>query len=226
MKTHFDRSLVDNTSESRAWLIGMTCIGVVLVLSLGGYQLVQQSASSQARGVESTKVAAPSPPVKVVSPPPTSPASVSSPPEVPEVFPESVGFSEPIVAPDSIPSSLAEISKPVEEPPVSVPSVSTPPTSAPEFPESVSNDSKTPLPTRSELETRFAPGFFPRDDSYYENALVRIYRKKHPDDPMSNRELTESMGDHYKTRGNFIDYAEKFPDWARLYNLIKKESLD
>ena len=27
---------------------------------------------------------------------------------------------------------------------------------------------------------------------------------------MSNRELTESMGDHYKTRGNFIDYAEKF----------------
>ena len=30
------------------------------------------------------------------------------------------------------------------------------------------------------------------------------------------------MGDHYKTRGNFIDYAEKFPDWARLYNLIKR----
>ena len=182
---------------------------------------MQQSASSQASGAESTKLAAPSPPVKLVSPPPTSPASVSSPPEVPEVFPDSVDFSEPIVAPDSIPSSLAEISKPVEEPPVSV---STPPTSAPEVPESVSNDSKTPLPTRSELETRFAPGFFPRDDSYYENALVRIYRKKHPDDPMSNRELTESMGDHYKTRGNFIDYAEKFPDWARLYNLIKKES--
>ena len=25
-------------------------------------------------------------------------------------------------------------------------------------------------------------------------------QEKHPDDPMSNRELTESMGDHYKTR--------------------------
>ena len=198
----------------------------MLVLSLGGYQLMQQSASSQASGVESTKVAAPSPSVKVVTTPPTSPVSVSTPPEVPEVFPESVDFPEPIVAPDSIPSSLAEISKPVEEPLGSVPPVPTPPTSAPEVSESVSNDPKTPLPAKSSLETRFAPGFFPRDDSYYENALVRIYRKKHPDDPMSNRELTESMGDHYKTRGNFIDYAEKFPDWARLYNLIKKESSD
>ena len=66
MKTHFDRSLVDNTSESRAWLIGMTCIGVVLVLSLGGYQLVQQSASSQAEWVNPL-VAATSPPVLVVA---------------------------------------------------------------------------------------------------------------------------------------------------------------
>ena len=99
--------------------------------------------------------------------------------------------------------------------PVALPAV---PEVAPTPPASVAPSGELPL------QTRFAPGALPKDDRFFENSLVRIYRSKHPDDPMSNRELTESMGDHYKSRGTFLAYAEKFPDWARLYNLIKKEA--
>jgi len=86
-------------------------------------------------------------------------------------------------------------------------------------PKTATPDNKT-LPR---LETQFAPPSRIQADSFFNNTLVRIYRQKHPDDPMTNRELTETMGDHYKIRGTFIPYAEKFPDWAQHYHMIKKE---
>ena len=63
----------------------------------------------------------------------------------------------------------------------------------------------------------------PRDDSFFYNSLVERYRTKNPTDEISNRDLTEQMGDFYKKTGKFLKYAEKFPDWAQQYNIIKNE---
>ncbi len=62
------------------------------------------------------------------------------------------------------------------------------------------------------------------EDSQYNNSLIQKFRKKNPDDPASNKELTEAMGDYYKQEGTFQQYADKFPDWATQYNEIKKTS--
>ena len=61
-------------------------------------------------------------------------------------------------------------------------------------------------------------------DELYNNSLIQKYRKKSPEDPASNKELTEAMGDYYKQEGTFLQYEEKFPDWAAQYNEIKKTS--
>lgn len=63
----------------------------------------------------------------------------------------------------------------------------------------------------------------PKEDSFFNNSLVQKYRSKNPTDEISNRDLTEQMGDHYKKAGTFLKYAEKFPDWAQHYNMIKNE---
>jgi hypothetical protein len=62
------------------------------------------------------------------------------------------------------------------------------------------------------------------EDSTYNNSLIQKFRKKNPDDPASNKELTEAMGDYYKQEGTFQQYADKFPDWATQYHEIKKTS--
>ena len=63
----------------------------------------------------------------------------------------------------------------------------------------------------------------PREDSFFNNSLVKKYRSRNPTDEISNRDLTEQMGDSYKKAGTFLKYAEKFPDWAQHYNMIKNE---
>lgn len=62
------------------------------------------------------------------------------------------------------------------------------------------------------------------EDEKYNNSLIQKYRKKNPNDPDSNKELTEAMGDYYKQEGTFVQYSEKFPDWAAQYHEIKKTS--
>jgi hypothetical protein len=206
VKTHFDRSLLDTSSESRAWIVGLSYVGVVVVIGLSSMHLLQKSAE-EAKNTPVTQepvTREPSPSIEI--PVPAVPEGV--PAATRKQFVESTtGIKDGTRTTTPVVSVSAPTIGPI---PVSIPASS---------PKTATPDNKT-LPR---LETRFAPPSRILADSFFNNTLVRIYRQKHPDDPMTNRELTESMGDHYKIRGTFILYAEKFPDWAQHYHMIKKE---
>jgi hypothetical protein len=201
VKTHFDRTLLDTNSESRAWILGLTYVGIVVVIGLSGMHLLQKP-SRKANNVPLTQEPQPS----IETPSPTIPK------QVPVATPKQ-SVESAVVTKDATRTTTPVVpaSTPTTDPKTALIPDSPPKTAPP--------DNKT-LPR---LETRFAPPPRIQADSFFNNTLVRIYRQKHPDDPMTNRELTETMGDHYKIRGTFIPYAEKFPDWAQHYHMIKKE---
>jgi hypothetical protein len=205
VKTHLDKNLLDDGAESRAWLVGLTYTSLILLLCLAGYKLIRQSSGDPATAVAPYVLRPQSQPVvPPAAPLPQASAVVSSPFELPPEGESSGALPAPA---GSVPASVTE---PAPEPALKPAPVARPAVAA-------------AAPSVAEEPSPFAPAGLVRDDSFYDNSLIRIYRSKHPDDPMSNREMTESMGDHYKSRGTFLAYAEKFPDWVRLYNLIKKE---
>jgi hypothetical protein len=201
VKTHFDRTLLDTSSESRAWILGLTYVGVVVVIGLSGMHLLQKP-SQKANNAPLTQEPQPS-----IAPPL---------PAIPQRIPVATQKQsvESAVATKDAPRTTTPVA------PAAAPTIDPHPLSIPDSPpKTATPDNKT----LSKLETRFAPPPRVQADSFFNNTLVRTYRQKHPDDPMTNRELTETMGDHYKVRGTFIPYAEKFPDWAQHYHMIKKE---
>ena len=182
------------------------------MIGLAGYNLVQKSTGVP----EATNQTAPPMQTPSVEPQATIPLPPQS-----EVLP-------------SVPTtSLQPASEPVASPSINIPETPPVPKPEPPLPEVPENAIKSAPPSEepdgaslSELETRFAPSNPKKDDSFYNNSLVRIYRDKHPGDPMTNRELIVAMGDHYKVRGTFLAYAEKFPDWAKHYHMIKNEAAE
>ena len=141
----------------------------------------------------------------------------------------------PTPQPEILPPAPITTSQPASEvvanPSVNIPETPPTPKLEPplsEVPENASTSAPPPeesdMASLPELEPPFAPSQPEKNDSFYNNSLVRIYRNKHPGDPMTNRELIVSMGDHYKVRGTFLAYAEKYPDWARHYHMLKSEA--
>ena len=206
MKTHFDRTLLDTNSESRAWILGLTYVGIVVVIGLSGMHFLQKP-SQKANNAPLTQ----EPLTRKQQP------SIETPfPAIPERVP--VATPKQSVESAVVTKDTTRTTTPVV--PASTPTIDPKPVSIPGSPPKTATPDNKTLPR---LETRFAPPPRIQADSFFNNTLVRIYRQKHPDDPMTNRELTETMGDHYKIRGTFIPYAEKFPDWAQHYHMIKKE---
>jgi hypothetical protein len=201
VKTHFDRTLLDTSSESRAWILGLTYVGIIVVIGLSGMHLLQKPSQKVIAETSSQE-----PQTSIEAPITTIP---KRPPIVITEKP-----AEPTVPTNDTP----DITTPIA--PAFTSTIDPQPESIPQSPQKTNPPNNSILP---KLETRFAPPPPIQADSFFNNTLVRIYRQKHPDDPMTNRELTETMGDHYKVRGTFIAYAEKFPDWAQHYNMIKKE---
>lgn len=206
MKTHFDRTLLDTNSESRAWILGLTYVGIVVVIGLSGMHLLQKPSrkANNAPLTQEPLTRKQQPSIETPSP----------------LIPERVPVATPKQSVESVvvTKGVTRTTTPVV--PASTPTIDPKTVSIPDFPPKTAIPDNKTLPR---LETRFAPPPSIQADSFFNNTLVRIYRQKHPDDPMTNRELTETMGDHYKIRGTFIAYAEKFPDWAQHYNMIKKE---
>ncbi len=210
VKSQFERNLEDTDSAHTAWILGLSFVGIVMMVGLAAMPLLQIMKQSgeqgNLQGQNQPRLSAPKKPVQSkpgptqpVAPPASKarPAIPEAPPKPQPVPPAKKGDRTPSPPEGNPPAAAANL-------PLSPP--------APKLPKGLDYG----------LETTFAPDRAPLTDSFFENSLVRIYRKKHPNDAMTNRELTESMGDHFKSNDSFVIYAEKFPDWARQYYIIKK----
>ena len=206
MKTHFDRTLLDTNSESRAWILGLTYVGIVVAIGLSGMHMLQKPSRT------TNNVAPAQEPLTREQQPSIETPSTAIPERVPVATPKQ--FVETTVVTKNATRPTTQVV------PTPTPTIDPKPALIPDTPPKTATPDNKTLPR---LETQFAPPSRIQADSFFNNTLVRIYRQKHPDDPMTNRELTETMGDHYKIRGTFIPYAEKFPDWAQHYHMIKKE---
>jgi hypothetical protein len=206
VKTHFDRTLLDTNSESRAWILGLTYVGIVVAIGLSGMHLLQKPSrtTNNAPPAQKPLIREQQPSIETPSP--------AIPKQVPDATPKQ-SIESAVVTKDATRDTTPVV-------PPSTPTIDPKPALIPDTPPKTATPDNKTLPR---LETQFAPPSRIQADSFFNNTLVRIYRQKHPDDPMTNRELTETMGDHYKIRGTFIPYAEKFPDWAQHYHMIKKE---